>query len=241
MDIEHQLSQLVDEETAKEVLKSLVYPDIVIHQRGTAINRCVIEFKKASRDLRHDEEKLKSYTAEADPKLHYDLGILIVCNGIQVSYKYFTNGEEVTERSLLSLDNQEENQKMDIVKRAENIDLNDETYSLTIYHDISISLLPSERQALNEGRNVNIGKGYQLRIEPGHVPGQPKHVHGHRDGAQICVFNVSGGSSHGFKGRIPNHIQQYIKDHHPEIKLPPNGIVESSFELLVYEKVLLKG
>lgn len=85
---------------------ALVYPDIVIHKRGThEFNLLVIEAKKydADRaDIDHDFEKLRYYTiseenadTEAKPGLNYKFGLYLQFgqDGILVDAKIFEGGE----------------------------------------------------------------------------------------------------------------------------------------------------
>jgi len=76
-----------------------VFPDIVIHKRGTdECNRLVIEIKKSNSapDFRIDEEKLQAFTKD---QYNYQLGILLLADvkekKINVLHIY-KQGEEVT-------------------------------------------------------------------------------------------------------------------------------------------------
>jgi hypothetical protein len=53
---------------------SSVFPDIIVHQRGTDNNLLVIEAKKSTTDNSNDEEKLRAYMSE----IHYLFAFAIV-------------------------------------------------------------------------------------------------------------------------------------------------------------------
>jgi hypothetical protein len=70
----------------KEVLKDqiiierLVYPDIIIHKRGSSSNLCIIEIKKSTSKIldEYDKLKLECYTkSETAKDLKYQLGVFI--------------------------------------------------------------------------------------------------------------------------------------------------------------------
>jgi len=51
-----------------------VFPDIIIHQRGTRKNLVVIEVKKNNNDIEHDKKKLSYFSRD------YKYGILLILN-----------------------------------------------------------------------------------------------------------------------------------------------------------------
>jgi hypothetical protein len=65
----------------KIIIERLVYPDIIIHKRGsTKDNLCIIEIKKSTSTAldEYDKLKLKCYTSrEAAKDLKYQLGVFI--------------------------------------------------------------------------------------------------------------------------------------------------------------------
>lgn len=90
-------------ETGELVVKRNVFPDIIIHTRGTNdFNKCIIEVKKESNPTPFDFDfiKLKAYTSqEFGNDLCYQLGVFIELktNVDELIYnlKFFRNGEEV--------------------------------------------------------------------------------------------------------------------------------------------------
>ncbi len=71
-----------------------VYPDIIIHKRGTEHNLLVIEIKRYSNNSskEFDFQKLKAFTSE----LEYALGLYIEFNRInEPVLKWFKDGEEI--------------------------------------------------------------------------------------------------------------------------------------------------
>lgn len=72
-----------------------VYPDIIVHERGSRdYNFVAIEVKKDGRDTHADEQKLKGFTTD----LSYEYGLLIVLKqdirDTLKALRFFTNGEE---------------------------------------------------------------------------------------------------------------------------------------------------
>lgn len=67
-------------ETEKELIERLVYPDIIIHKRGTnKHNLCIIEVKKSTSQVsfHYDQIKLKAYTTNSYGNLNYQVGYFI--------------------------------------------------------------------------------------------------------------------------------------------------------------------
>lgn len=64
--------------------RKLIYPDIIVHHRGTDDNLLVIEVKmrKDRRTVKSDEERLKQYTSKKS-KFKYRFGILIQFDGLK--------------------------------------------------------------------------------------------------------------------------------------------------------------
>ena len=96
-----------EEKIDKEIIERLVYPDIVIHKRGTPENLCIIEIKKSTSKISsdYDELKLKCYTSSDNHNdLKYQLGVFIEfsANVIKPTYtlKCYRRGTEISERSL---------------------------------------------------------------------------------------------------------------------------------------------
>jgi hypothetical protein len=86
----------------KEIIERLVYPDIVIHKRGTTENLCIIEIKKSTSKIpsKYDELKLKCYTSSDNGNgLKYNLGVFIkFLAGVSTptyNLKWYRNGTEV--------------------------------------------------------------------------------------------------------------------------------------------------
>ncbi len=94
----------------KEIIERHVFPDIIIHRRGTADNFYIIEIKKSTSKIPsyYDELKLKSYTSsEHGNDLKYKLGVFIkfLAGVIEPTYdlKWYTEGIEISEEALTSL------------------------------------------------------------------------------------------------------------------------------------------
>lgn len=85
-----------------------VFPDIIIHTRGTnSRNLCIIEVKKdtSSVSYEYDSLKLRAYTSsEYGNTLKYQLGVFVeVITGDDhpgYSFRYFKNGTEIEENEL---------------------------------------------------------------------------------------------------------------------------------------------
>lgn len=77
-----------------DVYAKTVYPDIIIHKRGTEHNLLVIEIKRHSNNSSKEFDfiKLKAFTSE----LEYALGLYIEFNRInEPVLKWFKDGEEI--------------------------------------------------------------------------------------------------------------------------------------------------
>lgn len=93
-----------EKKTPDEIIERDVYPDIIIHRRGTNDdNLCIIEIKKSSSKVsfKYDEIKLKAYTRSDGygNNLKYQLGIFIELETGQPELKYtkgfFKEGKEI--------------------------------------------------------------------------------------------------------------------------------------------------
>ncbi|MBP6731086.1 MAG: hypothetical protein KA149_03450 [Chitinophagales bacterium] len=87
------------DETDQEFLERLVYPDIIIHKRGTnKKNLCIIEVKKSTSTVPYTYDRLKlcAYTTNQYGNLNYQLGVFVklVTRTTHVDYdlKTFENG-----------------------------------------------------------------------------------------------------------------------------------------------------
>jgi hypothetical protein len=87
-----ELGKLKDSDNDEELLKRMVYPDIIVHKRGKDKNLLIIEIKKEkNNETEFDREKISRYTSsEYDNELHYRLGALII----------FTTGQEEFTHSI---------------------------------------------------------------------------------------------------------------------------------------------
>ena len=87
----------------KEFTNRAVFPDIIIHRRGTnQENLCIIEVKKSTSKVpyKYDFIKLSSYTSDKyDNNLKYQIGIFIeaVIDGenSKFNFIYFKNGQKL--------------------------------------------------------------------------------------------------------------------------------------------------
>ena len=87
----------------RECTNRAVFPDIIIHKRGTnEENLCILEVKKSTSrvDYEYDFIKLRSYTSNRyDNNLMYQLGIFIevLIDGKNPSFnlRYYKSGQEV--------------------------------------------------------------------------------------------------------------------------------------------------
>jgi len=99
------LSDAEKDEIDTEFADRAVFPDIIVHRRGTNdYNLCIIEVKKSTNTTSpdYDEIKLKAYTTGYyGNDLKYEIGIFIefVTRTADIGFKmkYFINGEEVNE------------------------------------------------------------------------------------------------------------------------------------------------
>jgi len=87
----------------KEFTNRAVFPDIIIHKRGTnEENLCILEVKKSTSNVNYEYDfiKLRSYTSDRyDNNLKYQLGIFIevVIDKKKPSFKlkYYKDGQQV--------------------------------------------------------------------------------------------------------------------------------------------------
>lgn len=94
-------------------IERLVYPDIIIHKRGTPENNlCIIEIKKSNISSDYDKLKLECYTSgDYRNNLIYKLGIFIEfsvsadvsTNAPTYNLKWYANGTEISEVMLASM------------------------------------------------------------------------------------------------------------------------------------------
>ncbi|WNM18866.1 hypothetical protein [Flavobacterium capsici] len=89
-----------ENEAEKELIERLVYPDIIIHRRGSnAHNLCIIEVKKSTSQVpfHYDQIKLKAYTTKNYRNLNYQIGYFVKFVTGTEDYDYlireFQNGE----------------------------------------------------------------------------------------------------------------------------------------------------
>ena len=90
------------EEIDKEFAERRVFPDIIIHRRGSnEFNLCIIEVKKSNSSIspEYDEIKLKSYTSDNfGNNLKYQLGIFIILiikkDRIGFDMNFYRDGEK---------------------------------------------------------------------------------------------------------------------------------------------------
>lgn len=94
------LLRIPEFELEKEIIERAVYPDIIIHERGTNNkNLCVIEVKKSTSKVIRDYDfmKLQAYTSiDYGNTLNYQLGIFIefiIARKPGFRLEYFKNGE----------------------------------------------------------------------------------------------------------------------------------------------------
>jgi|JI10StandDraft_1071094.scaffolds.fasta_scaffold1172948_2 hypothetical protein len=93
------------EDIEEELADRQVFPDIIIHNRGTNENNlCIIEIKKSTSkvSIEYDELKLKSYTTENyGNDLKYKIGLFIEfesgSNDVIYNIRCFVNGLETDE------------------------------------------------------------------------------------------------------------------------------------------------
>lgn len=95
-----QLGSIRPTEEDLNLIERLVYPDIIIHRRGSnSKNLCIIEVKKDTNTLPlyYDDIKLKAYTStENGNDLKYQLGVFICFNtrhrALDHTIQYYKNG-----------------------------------------------------------------------------------------------------------------------------------------------------
>ena len=77
-----ELKKLKDSDSDEELLKRMVYPDIIVHRRGEEQNLLIIEVKKAKNYYSDfDREKISRYTSpKYQNDLNYTIGALIIFN-----------------------------------------------------------------------------------------------------------------------------------------------------------------
>lgn len=97
------LKESEENDIEKEFTERAVFPDIIIHKRGTNDgNLCIIEIKKSTSKIQRDYDylKLEAFTSYNNENyLKYQLGIFIVfhtINEIGFEIQYFQNGRQIT-------------------------------------------------------------------------------------------------------------------------------------------------
>lgn len=89
-----------ENELESEIIERSVFPDIIIHKRGTRDNLCIIEVKKSNSkvDFEYDHLKLSMYTRpDFGNTLNYQLGIFIefiISDYPSFELSYFKDGEQ---------------------------------------------------------------------------------------------------------------------------------------------------
>lgn len=103
-DVLKNLGYLKEEEKQidEEYFLRAVFPDIIIHKRGTADNLCIIEIKKSTSNALDDYDKLKleCYTSnDRENNLNYKLGVFIkFMASVKIptyTLKWYQNGTEI--------------------------------------------------------------------------------------------------------------------------------------------------
>ena len=87
----------------KEFTKRAVFPDIIIHRRGTNENNlCILEIKKSTSSVNYNYDfiKLRSYTSNHyDNNLKYQLGIFVEAvidkQNPSFNLKFYKDGQEI--------------------------------------------------------------------------------------------------------------------------------------------------
>lgn len=72
-----------------------VFPDVIVHRRGTSTNLLVIEAKRNAGGHEYDFEKLQAFTRSGDGGLGYRFGAHVVIG--KRTIQWFENGESVGE------------------------------------------------------------------------------------------------------------------------------------------------
>ena len=93
-----------EEDLPYDLLDRAVFPDIIIHSRGTNVNNlCILEVKKTTSRVPFDYDRIKlsSYTTSYyENDLKYDLGIFVLIetgnNNKRFKLQYFVDGKIVT-------------------------------------------------------------------------------------------------------------------------------------------------
>ena len=97
-----ELGKLKDSDKDEDLLKRLVYPDIIVHKRGLDQNLLIIEIKKKNNaDIEFDREKLSRYTSpDHENDLNYSLGALITFttdeNEMKHDIEWYEMGGQIT-------------------------------------------------------------------------------------------------------------------------------------------------
>ncbi|GAB3732312.1 hypothetical protein [Spirosoma lituiforme] len=94
---------LREEEAGKDPVDRAVFPDIIVHKRGShEQNMCVIEVKKSTSrvSFQYDRLKLMAYTSHLyGNELSYQLGVFVCfqTNSDELNFevRYFREGEEI--------------------------------------------------------------------------------------------------------------------------------------------------
>jgi hypothetical protein len=85
--------RLMGIEKCRESETTIVYPDIIIHERNKKNNLLVIEIKTKNQDPTCDIEKLKLFTS--DTEYRYSFGLFIKFNGTdQPSLDWYKDGKK---------------------------------------------------------------------------------------------------------------------------------------------------
>jgi len=91
------------EECTEHEKQYRVFPDIIVHQRGTNSNLLVIEVKKntSSKKRECDERKLKYFT-KSDEEYHYSYGLFIeFFNSLKYKGDWYEDGHKCVDRKLI--------------------------------------------------------------------------------------------------------------------------------------------
>jgi hypothetical protein len=90
-----------DDGDKEKYVKRLIYPDIIVHERGKENNLLILEVKKAkNQDIAFDREKLKRYTSlDYENALNYRLGCLVIftTGGDEMAHdvEWYENGQKL--------------------------------------------------------------------------------------------------------------------------------------------------
>ncbi len=93
-DVKRLPSSLLNGKTPTDATEArTVYPDIIVHRRGTRQNLLVIEVKKRSHALEEDEAKIKAFCT--DPNGEYRYGLLLTLDPESPTLRrYRPNGDK---------------------------------------------------------------------------------------------------------------------------------------------------